>query len=864
MFDPDLLSQRIPNKISASKGSALVFAGRFLLIFLLIIRSFSSFTQTDTTEVVDSNSTDSVQTGDSGLEAQVDYSASDSMIYDRAKKEVRLYGDAVVTYKNIRLEAARIDLSFEERTVVAFGVKDSTGKKVGEPVMEESGKSFDAGRIRYNFETKKGVIQEVHTQEGKGDLYSERTKKHANGEIHVQNGKYTTCNLKDYYLRFNKAVVIPDDKIVSGPANLVIGGIPTPLFFPFGYYPQTEGGSSGVVLPRPGESQELGFFMEDIGYYWRFDPYMDTRLTADIYSKGSWGIQNRTRYNKRYRYQGNLKVTYSRIRRGEPELPNYQENREFFIRWRHQQDPKARPNSNFSANVNIGTKDNFRNSLNTSSRDYFSNSFQSNIDYSKNWANSPFSLNSSLRHSQNTRSGEIQFSLPDLSLNMNRVYPFEGIGKEGSAEKKWYEKIGVDYTGNFRNRIETPIRSLRLDRLEPILEQDMRYGMQHRLNATTSLKPGFFTITPQLSVQDKWYMKTIRQRIDPQTDELDTTEVTGFRNAPSAAGSIDLTTKLYGMYQSLGERQTTIRHVLTPNIGFSYRPKTYRFPEADLDGDGRTETYDPFRNTIYGGPNTRTNGDLNFALINNLEGKYKALEDSSTETKKFKILDNLTIRSSYDLLADSLNWNRVRVSGRTTILENFNIRFQSSFDPYAASPTGQRIDRYQLQEEGELLRWESSSLTIGGNLKSKEGGAGGSSSGNDPTMDYIRRNPEAYVDFKVPWNLGFNYNLRANRNYREGEGDLKLNETIDLNGNFRLTENWKVEFRSGYDPDVGEITYTEINIFRDLDCWEMSFNWVPFGQRKRYSFQISLSSPMLKDLKLQKREQWYNRDLQLE
>ena len=785
------------------------------------------------------------------------------MRFDRRERMIYLYGDAKVKYKDIKLKAARIRFSFDNRTVIAQGVKDSTGKMVGQPVMNEGGKEFDAARIRYNFKTKKGVIKEVHTQEGEGDLYSQRTKKHANGEIHVQKGKYTTCSLQEYYLRFNKAVVIPNDKIVSGPANLVVGGIPTPLLLPFGYYPQTEGGSSGVVLPRPGESEALGFFLEDAGYYWRFDPYADTRLTADIYSKGSWAVHNLTRYKKRYRFNGQLKIDYKNIKRGDPELPDFRQEKEFFIKWRHKQDPKARPNSNFSANVEIGTQDNFRNSLNSTNRDYTSNEFNSKINYSKNWPNNPFSVNASIRHNQNSRSGNINFSLPDIGINMNRVYPLEGVGNSATAGRKWYEKIGVNYTGNIRNRISTQNSKLRFDRLDQIVSEKMRYGWQHQINATTSLKPGFISVTPRIGISDRWYLETIQESYDQATDTRDTSKVQRFRNAPQGNASLDLTTKVYGMYQFLGERKTTIRHVLTPNVGFTYRPSTYTRPKVNLDST--RETYDPFRNTVFGGPTTRSSGNIRLGLINNLEGKYKAIKDSSAKSKKFKLLDNLSINTSYDIMADSLNWSPLRISARTTILENFNIRFQSSFDPYAVNANGRKLDKSQYQAEGQLLRWQRASLTFGGDLKSKSDRSRGSMDEPGGTMKYIRRNPQAYVDFTIPWNLGFNYNLRTEQNYDEAsEKDISIEETIDLNGNVRITDNWKVEFRSGYNPQANEITYTKINIYRNLNCWEMSFEWVPFGQRRRYSFQINLSSPLLKDLKLQKKERWIDRDVRLE
>ncbi len=866
-IDLELSLERIINKCSASTLPFPRSTGGFILMFMLISLSSTLFAQTDSSTVEDHNTTDTVQKSKSnneGLEAQVDYSAEDSMIYDRQERAIRLYGKASVQYKNISLKAARIRFSFEDRTVLAYGVEDSSGNVKGRPVMKEGKKTFDAARIRYNFKTKKGVIQEVHTQEGNGDLYSERTKKHPNGEIHVKNGKYTTCSLQEYYIRFNKAVVIPGDKIVSGPANLVLGGIPTPLLLPFGYYPETEGGTSGIVLPKIGRSRELGFSLEEGGYYWRFEPYLDTRITGDIFSKGSWRVENLTRYKKRYRFNGRFNIDYKRIKRGDPLLPNYRETREFFVKWRHRQDPKARPNSNFNANVNIGTQDNFRNSFRSSRENYTKNVFQSNIDYSKNWANSPLSLNSSLRHSQNSRTGNMQLTLPDISLNMNRVYPFQGIGNEGTAERAWYEKISVNYTGNLRNRINTSSQELRLDNLDPILKDRMRYGMQHNINARTSLKPGVVSVTPRIGITDRWYLRTEKLRYNDELKRTDTVRSGGFQNAPDGQAGVDLTTKLYGMYQFLGERQTTIRHVLTPNIGFNYRPSTYQKPRTDWDGDGSQESYNPYRRTVFGGPNTRSSGNIRFSLINNFEGKYRAIEDSSTKTKKFKLLDNLSFSGSYDMMADSLNWSPIRISGRTTILENFNIRFQTTMDPYAADATGRRIDALHYDREGELLRWKRSSLNIGGDLKSKESSRAEPKGISEETMAYIRQHPNAYVDFSIPWNLGFNYNLRAQRNYREGEPSVDIDETIDLNGNFRVTKKWKVEFRSGYDPDEGELTYTEINIYRDLDCWEMSFNWVPFGRRRRYSFQISLASPMLKDLKLQKKERWYDRDVRFE
>ncbi len=803
------------------------------------------------------------------LEAEVVYDAEDSIRFDLTEQKVYLFGKANINYKKIELTAARIEFSMKNNTVYAYGVEDSSGEKIGKPVFKEGEKSFDSERLRYNFRSKKGLIYEVHTQEGDGDLYSEKVKKHPNDEIHVKKGKYTTCEVEDYHIRFNKAVVIPKDKIVSGPANLVIAGIPTPVVLPFGYYPNQDGEAAGVILPSYGESPGLGFYLLDGGYYWPVNQYMDTRFLVDIYSKGSWGLGNITRYDKRYKYQGNLNISYSNIKSSDPEFPDYSKTEEFFVKWDHQQDPKARPNSRFSANVNAGTSNNFRNNFNSNTDDYLSNSFQSNISWSRRWRNRPYNLNASLRHSQNSQNESFNITLPDIGFNVNRFYPFKGLRKKKAGGQKWYEKIGVTYSTNLKNNLQATSEQMDLDSLDKLVN-NMRNGLRHNLSVNTSLKKWHLNLQPYFNLTDRWYLESYEKRWDEDRQKTMTDTIRGFNSAMDYNMGANLTTKLYGMYQFRENKVISnlkaVRHVITPSVGFGYRPAVGKRFESDIDNDSILEEYSPYDGTIFGAPSSVESGNVNFNLINNLEAKVRDPSDTSaSSSRKIKLLENFTMASSYDIFKDSLNWSPIRINARTSFLENkLNVRFTSTYDLYDRSSGGQRIDEFRWSRDRRLGHLTDAQLSLGGSFSSEKGVSIENKDIEEEELKKIRQNPQAFVNFNVPWTLNVNYNLRLNKQFREGKDTTRITQSVDLRGDFKVTDNWKVGVQTGYDFVAKELSYTTIDIYRDLGCWEMSFNWIPFGKRRSYRFQINIKSPLLKDLKLKRRREWYDRNLAFE
>lgn len=805
---------------------------------------------------------------ESPLEAKVVYNATDSIRFDILEQKVYLFGQASVSYQEITLNASHIEYGFGDNVVYAYGRTDSLGNYVDRPLFNEGQSSFEADTMTYNFETKRGVIKEVKTQEGDGFLHSQITKKHANDHIHVSDGKYTTCSLDEphYYFKLSKAVVVPNDKIVSGPTYLVVQDIPTPLAVPFGYFPNKSGESAGLIIPTYGEDANLGFFLSRGGYYWPLGDKFDTQLTGDIYSKGSWRVQNTTRYRNRYRFNGDLNLSYSIIKQGVPETESFSRNTEFFVRWSHQQDPKARPNSKFSANVNAGSSNNFREGVNANVNDFLTNTFQSNVTYNKTFAGTPFNFNASLRHNQNTNTGVVNLTLPEMALNMTRIYPGQKIrqwlGAGAVGSKKWYENIGLNYNTNFRNEINTGDSLISLNNLPNLLRDDFRYGMRHNVTANTSIKlfkrKAPFTLNPSINYVERWYLQTIEKRYDNELDSAITDTISGFARAFDYNMSAALTTNIYGFYHILGGHK--IRHSLTPSVSFVYRPSFNSEVNGFFGDEGTLTSYSPFDIGIYGKPNSFESGVIGINLINALEGKFKAKNDS-VDFNKVKIIENFNIATSYDIFADENNWGTVRLSGRTRLFKKLSLNYNGTFDPYDYDDsTGVALDNSAWTTDGGFGRFTSSTLAATMNFQSKKGNKGEKQSdkGTARELNYINANPQDFVDFNIPWSLYLSYNLNVRRFYSSGTDTTTVTQALNFNGDFNLTEKWKVGFSSGYDFTNKDFTNSSINIYRDLHCWEMAFDWIPFGALQRYEIRLNIKSAMLQDLKLSRRRSWYN------
>lgn len=814
--------------------------------------------ETNTTELQDPK--DSISNiSEDAIKSKVDYISEDSMRIDMSIEKVYLYGNAKVNYENIELTADYIEVDLKNNMVLANGVEDSNGVMQGRPVFKEGDQVYDVGKITYNFNTKKGKISEVKTQEGEGFIKGNEVKKTSTEVLYIRDGYYTTCNLDrpHFSLATSKLKVIPNDKIVTGPTVLKIDNVPTPLGLPFGFFPNKKGRSSGIIIPTYGDSRQLGFFLRNGGFYWGINEYIDASLTADIYSLGSWGTNLTSRYRKRYQYNGNMNVSYSKILNSFREFPDFSESNEFFVRWTHSQDAKARPSSRFSANVNVGSRNNFTNNLNSFTQDYLTNTFQSSITYSNSLPGSPFNLTASARHNQNTQTGAFNLNLPNVSFNMSRRLWLKSLGTIGNEWwKKAYQNFGVSYALTASNQLSTVDTLISLDNLGD-LQKDFRNGVRHNVPISTSFKLlKHANLTPSVNLSDFWIFSSVRKEVD-ENNELIEEEVAGFQRGGSFNFSSRLATKLYSLYQFKKGKIKAVRHVLTPAITYNFQPEVSTGIRTYTDTSGNEFRYSIFEGSIYGSPARTRSENVGFSLLNNIEMKVRSKKDSTGE-KKITLLENLGITTSHNLTADSLKWAPLNVSGRTRIGKFLTLQFTGRLDPYGLdSATGRKINKSWHSQEGEWFRLTAASTALnfslrGGKGKQKEKKK--SKYATEDELEYINQNLDQYVDFSIPWSLNLRYNIR----YSKAAFESNVTQTLNFNGDLSVTDNWKVGVNSGWDFESQDFTYTSLTINRDLHCWQLAINWIPYGPRQSYNLTLNVKSAVLQDLKLNRRRDFYD------
>jgi len=816
----------------------------------------------------------------SALDSPFDYLASDSTEMLLRDQKIRLYKNAQIKYETIELKAENIILDMQTKIIVAYGNKDSNGTIIGKPIFKDSGEEFEADTIVYNFNTKKGLIKGVFTKEGEGFLHSERNKKLPNNEICIKNGKYTTCDHAHphFYLALTKAKVIPNDKIVSGPAYLVIEDVVLPIGIPFGFFPNTKGGASGVIIPSYGNDQSRGFFLRDGGYYFYINDYVDSRILGDIYSRGSWGISNQTRYKVKYKFDGNLYGKYSTYIRNADE-PTESEEVTYNIKWRHKQDSKNNPYSSLSADVNFGSSK-FKQYNNTAENERLSTSQNSSVAYTRKFANSPFNLSINARQSQKTNLsgstdvGTMDITLPSINLSMSRIYPLKGIKKVGSDT--WYEKIGISYTSNFKNSVT----ALDEDTLwSNYTLTQFKNGIQHKIPISTNFKVlKYINVTPSLNLTERWYFKSLHRTYNSDSARIEIDTLDGFSRAGDFMVSVPFTAKLYGMYQIKGKDPIVkaFRHVATPTVSFSWRPdfsnEQWGYYEHIYDGDSLIGTYSRFQGTgdswtgIYGSPPKGRFGMVNFNLNNNLEMKVRNRKDTIKGSKIIKLLDRLSFRTGYNLAVDSMNWSDLSISAGTQIGKILNLDLSVNFNPYDFNPeTGKDINQL-LWTEGNIGRMTKANLSTGIRFSSEglkhERKKPNITEGEKETLRNYGISDQmmemGYADFSLPWTLNVRYSINYSQSFNNTSAVFEDNvtQTMNFDGSINITDNWKGRFRSGWDFQREEVSYTSITLLRDLHCWQMSFNWVPFGKYQSYYFRINVKSAMLQDLKYEQRRSW--------
>ncbi|BDX36660.1 hypothetical protein CYCD_00150 [Tenuifilaceae bacterium CYCD] len=808
----------------------------------------------------------------SSVNAPIFSNAEDSTIYALDGKTVYLYGKAVVTYDNLELDAQYIEFDMEKKEVFAYGLPDSTGKVIGRPVFKEGNQTFEMDSIHYNFDTKRAKISGVVTEQSGGYMHSEVTKKMEDDVVNMKNGKYTTCDLDHphFYIAITKGKMIPDKKIISGPAYVVIEDVPLPIFIPFGFFPNTRKRAAGIIIPEYGEESNRGLFLRGAGFYFGMGDYMDEKITGDYYSNGSWGLNSLTNYKLRYHFSGIFQLGISSNVTSEKGLSDYAKTNSFKVVWSHRQDTKANPNSTFQANVNVSTS-NYNKYNAKSVSEALTNTINSSISYSKVWPGTPFSLSTSLSHSQNNIDTTVSLGFPKVSFNMTKIYPFKRKQSVGTA--KWYEKIGFSLATNLDNSVEVKEKNL----FKRSVVDSMKNGMKHDIPLSTSFNIlKFITVSPGVNYSEYWYLKTIEKSWDQDSKEVVIDTISGFKRGYQYSTAVSMSTKIYGMFQfHKNSKVQAIRHVITPSVSLSYRPdfsdpKYGFYKQVQKDTLGNFQTYSIFSQGIYGGPGSGKSGMVNFSLSNILEMKVLSPKDTANPVKKVKILDGLSIGSSYNLLADSMNWSDISVNGRTNLFDKVNISFSGAFSPYALNAAGTEIDQFEYSKSGKLARFIRGSVGFDYSFSSSKGqnsnstgseksglASGAIPPGTSPDGSNFGESMSSqygldYVDFSVPWSLRFSYNL----SYSKPAYEASLVQTISFSGDLSLTPKMKIGFSSGYDLKNKKLTTTSVNFIRDLHCWEMRLSVIPIGYYKSFSFQINVKSSILQDLKYKKRDSY--------
>ena len=781
-------------------------------------------------------------------------------MYNARTQTVYLYGAATVKYEDLELTADRILYSLNNEEAQAFGAPDSAGTILGKPIFKQGAQEFDADSIRYNFRTKEGYIRQARTKEQESWVQAATSKRLANGEVHSKGGMLTTCDRPrpHYHFKVSRMIVIPDDKIVAGPAYMKIGKVPTPLAIPFGIFPNKSRGAAGLLIPTWGESPTLGYYLLNGGYYLPLGEHVDAQLTGDIYSRGSWGLRSVVRYKTRYRYTGSLDLSRHTLLNSDPEFPDFSRNRTFFVQWNHAVDAKASLYDRFNASVNVGSSNFYTNNFNSSTQDYLTNTFNSNIGWTHLFPGElPGTLSVNLKHSQNSTDRSYSFTLPLITYNLNRFIPVEVLRGAGASRLKWYENWGVTYGSVFENSVRTTADQLYWENV-PRLSQQSRNGVRHNASISTSLKTTFFTLNPAVNLTDRMYFKTLEKRYVAEADSVASDTITGFANAFDWNVGANLTSKLFGMYQFRGRNLKAIRHVITPSAGFTYRPD-FSTQRTVYHGDSLVTTYSPFDLGIYGKPSAGASGLVSVGLAQSLEAKVRdakadTLGTISTATKKIKLIDLFTLNSGYDLLKDSLRWNPIGMAANTTFLNRVNVNFSSAWDPYAVDSSGVRYERSVLKEHGRLARMTYANVAVGFEVKSRKYGQSTSSSStsNEPVVGEADPAKGARTDFNMPWRASVNYSYDVFRTWSTNTFTDNERQSILVNGEVTLFKHWKLGATSGWDITNEDWTPTNLNLYWDLHCWEFNFNLTPIGLRKSYGFRINVKASILRDLKYER------------
>ncbi len=821
-----------------------------------------------------------------GVETTINYHARDSIRFDVATKTMYLYGNAHIDYGTTSLDAALIQINWEASTLIANGVSDSTGKVTGTPLFKDGTEQYEAEKIAYNYKTKRGKISGAVTKQGEGYIHAQTAKKEEDNTLYGRNAQYTTCDLvhPHYFINATKMKVEPGKKVITGPFNLWVGDVPTPLGFLFGLFPSPKKRSSGIVIPTFGETRNRGFYLRNGGYYWAVNDYLGLKFLGDIYSFGGYALTLNADYYKRYSYRGLFNFTYTQYPKptvtGDattsttPGISQVPTGSNYAIYWNH--NPIPRPGGGrFTASVNILSQNNNRYSNDIGQR--ISNTFSSTITYSKTLPYAPISYEAKIFHNQNNFTRNVTMSLPEFSVMTTQLYPFKALVKVPKG--RWYEHITEQFNFSYRldfvNRLNNYVGKDTLDLFQDFgkILQNAQNGAKHTFNFTLGNYKIFkyLTFTPTVNYSEAWYAKHLNYRYNPATGTVITDTVSGFsRNYEYNAGA-SLNTRIYGMYNFKGKIRA-IRHVVTPQVSYMYKPNfaapIYNFYQfVQVDRTGQTLPLSRYNGFVFGTPSRFTQSALNFSLGNSVEMKKVSKKDTVTGFTKIKLIDNLTAATNYNFAADSFNLSNINVSLLTNLLDRVSISLQLVFDPYQFQ-NGRRINQFQFNQGSfRLARFLQSTLDVSTDLNPDNWKRPKRFSQNAYPIvpePYTTSPPQTgvlpeYVDFNLRWSLFLGYYASYfNPKYFPNAGASQA-QNLNARGTVNPTDKWKIQFSTSYDIKNHNFAATRFDIYRDLHCWEMSIGWTPFGFAQGYFVNINVKSAMLRDLKISRNQTYQNR-----
>jgi lipopolysaccharide assembly outer membrane protein LptD (OstA) len=847
---------------------------------------FPAKNQTDTKEtsldgmikVIDSTKKDTIKPKKGQIESKIKRKAVDYEKFDQKKKLITLYNEAEVYYQDIELKSGIIVIDYQKNEIYAGRIKDSTGKFTQLPVFKQGQNVVEPDSIRFNYKTKKALIWNSRTDQGEFKVKAEITKKENDSVYFMKSARFTTSKdieNPEYYFIASKVKFVPGKKVVVGFTNMVIADVPTPLALPFAFFPMSEKSNSGLIIPSYNDSNNRGFSLQNGGYYFALSDSYDLSILGDYYTNGSYGLRFQSSYAKRYKFGGNFNFRLENLVNSERGYPDYSRTRIYNIQWSHSKDGKSNPNSRFSASVNLGSSNYFQQSINqVNVGSSLNNTLNSSISYSKTFNTVPqVNLALTATHSQNTNTQQINMTLPTLQASVDRIFPF---APESSVKKGLIKNINFQYSLRAENRIATTDSLF----FKSQMFKDAKVGFQHSIPLSTNFKVfKHFSATTSINYNEVWYLKTIKREFNTTQSKVVDTDVQGFDAFRTYSFSAGLGTTIYGTF-NLGEtkRIKAIRHVIRPNISYSYTPSFSNYYDTyDSDGSGTIiKDYTRFEGGIFGSPGKNMSNNIGFSLSNTFEAKVTDRDTTKTEPKKIILLNNFNFATSYDITADSLRWSPLRMSGGTQLLkQKMNINFAATLDPYAINNSGRRIDTWNIDNGGSLFRMTSANMTLNYAFSSKDGDGkdknkqgkqnGGREDDLFGTNTDLGDRRESQFDkdgetepiseffkYKLPWDMNLAYSLtytNVNREKKISGNSLMVSMNTDL------TPKWKIGVSTGYDFVQKGVTFTQFRFERDLLSWRMDFNWVPFGDNTYWGFFIGIKAGVLSDIKWDKRNQ---------